>query len=238
MPLTVGQQQKMLIETLEEKGASLIGFSDLSTINSKLTKIFPIAVSLVVKYDEKIVENLHTNESAFFEHDVVLHTHMEGLIQITENLLSELGYECVTIPINILIKDNKQLQELQTFPHKTAATCAGLGWIGKSALLITPEYGPRVKLGTVLTNARFEVGEPILRDRCGKCNLCVEACPYGAIHNVNWRQGIEREALFDAYLCNQMRLNFIPILGRKHECALCLQVCIVGRYLNSSENST
>lgn len=52
--------------------------------------------------------------------------------------------------------------------HKLAASPAGLGWIGRSCLLITLDYGPRVRFATVLTDARLDAGSPI-DERCGDC---------------------------------------------------------------------
>lgn len=225
----ISSRQQSLIETLRQNGASLIGFGDVSAEGSELTRSFPVAISLGFKYDEKIVSNLHIDENAFHHHLKSLNPLMMELINITENLLSKWGYQYITPPLNTPIKDNNQLLKLQAFPHKTAATCAGLGWVGKCALLVTPEYGPRIKLGTVLTNARFKTAAPMTRDKCGECSLCAEACSYGAINNVNWKRGVEREKLFDAYLCNSKRLSYIPAIGRKHECALCLQACPVGK---------
>lgn len=84
-------------------------------------------------------------------------------------------------------------------------------------------------MGTVLTKAPFSTAEPTVKDKCGECTLCIEACSYGAIHNVNWERGIEREKLFDAYVCNEKRLDYIPMIGRKHSCGLCLQACKIGK---------
>ena len=221
-------KQQLLTETLQESGASLVGFGDVSVVGLELTKNFPVAISLGLKYDKQIVENLHIDETSFHNHLERLDVHMERLVGIVENLFSKWGYQYMAIPVNTLIRDNKQLRELQVFPHKTAATSAGLGWVGKCALLVTPEYGQRVKLGTVLTNARFKTGAPVVRDQCGGCSLCVEACPYGAINNVNWVRGIRRQELFDANVCNEKLLGYIPVISRKHSCGLCLQACEVG----------
>ena len=225
----LSEHQEILVRTLKENGASLVGFGDVSMVSTELTKGYPVAIALGVKYDEKIVENCHIGEEAFHRHLQDLKVPMRRLISIAEDLLSKWGYGHEAMLMSTLIESDKQLRELKAFPHKTAATCAGLGWIGKCALLVTPEYGTRISLGTVLTAARFKTADPIVRDRCGKCSLCVEACPYGAIHNVNWKRGLERDKLFDAYLCNAKRLEYVPVIGRKRSCGFCVQACKVGK---------
>ena len=49
------------------------------------------------------------------------------------------------------------------FPHKTAATRAGLGWVGRHCQLVIPEYGPWVRLGTVFTGMSLPCGPPAER---------------------------------------------------------------------------
>ena len=64
---------------------------------------------------------------------------------------------------------------------KHSAVLAGLGYIGKNSLLITPEYGNMVWLDGILVNIELEPGE-IINDNCPKnCNLCIENCPAKAI---------------------------------------------------------
>ena len=64
---------------------------------------------------------------------------------------------------------------------KHAAVLAGLGYIGKNSLLITPEYGNMVWLNGVLLNIELE-SDKIINDKCPEnCNLCIESCPVKAI---------------------------------------------------------
>src|SRR5690606_27561631 len=61
----------------------------------------------------------------------------------------------------------------EPFPHKTAATSAGLGWIGKTALFVSPLFGPAVRLATVFTDLVLPAGEPVTESSCGTCRACV-----------------------------------------------------------------
>lgn len=66
--------------------------------------------------------------------------------------------------------------------EKQLAVDAGLGWIGRQSLLVTPQYGSYVLLGElVLTEEADEYDVPLQKVGCGKCRRCVEACPTGAI---------------------------------------------------------
>ena len=215
----ISEHQEILVRTLKENGASLVGFGDVSVVGSELTKGYPVAISLGVKYDEKIVENF-TSMRKLFTSISDLKVPMRRLISITEDLLSKWGYGHEAMLISTLIESDKQLRELKAFPHKTAATCAGLGWIGKCALLVTPEYGPRISLGTVLTAARFKTAEPIVRDRCGSALFAWRPVPTERYIMSTGSAAVERDKLFDAYLCNAKRLEYIPIIGRKHSCWL------------------
>jgi epoxyqueuosine reductase QueG len=68
------------------------------------------------------------------------------------------------------------------FSYKQAAQLAGLGSIGRHSLLITPEFGSRVRLACVLTEAQLEPSATTVQsDRCINCNACIRACPAGAL---------------------------------------------------------
>lgn len=117
------------------------------------------------------------------------------------------------------------------FSHKLAATRAGLGWIGRSSLLVTRVHGPRVVLHSVLLDAAIPAAEPVTGHRCGSCVACVEACPYGFVRGPAWESGMDRDLLLDAHGCSEKRVEIGEPLGRKHECGLCMLLCPLGSRL-------
>ena len=66
--------------------------------------------------------------------------------------------------------------------EKRYAVEAGLGWIGRQSLLVTPEFGTFVLLGEiVITSECDNYDKPLVSVGCGECRRCVEACPNNAI---------------------------------------------------------
>ena len=66
--------------------------------------------------------------------------------------------------------------------EKQLAVEAGLGWIGRQSLLVTPRFGTYVLLGELLlTDDAAAYDPPFEGSRCGRCHNCIESCPTGAI---------------------------------------------------------
>lgn len=65
--------------------------------------------------------------------------------------------------------------------QKVLGYLAGLGWIGKSSLLISPVLGPRMRLGTIFTKNELEATDSHYVGSCGDCTICLEICPSGSI---------------------------------------------------------
>ncbi len=66
--------------------------------------------------------------------------------------------------------------------EKQLSVEAGLGWIGRQSLLVTPQLGSFVLLGELVLDAACDVyDEPLAGAGCGDCRRCVEACPAGAV---------------------------------------------------------
>ncbi len=101
--------------------------------------------------------------------------------------------------------------------HKEIARRAGLGWIGRNNLLVTPQRGARVRLVTVLTDLPLPTGRPLERD-CGECRACLEACPAGAIR--------EDPGDFDHLRCYEQLKVFKNSLNLGHYiCGVCVKAC-------------
>ena len=63
---------------------------------------------------------------------------------------------------------------------RAAAARAGVGWLGKSTMLLAPGHGPWMLVGSVATDADLDSTPPMVRG-CGTCDVCLPACPTGAI---------------------------------------------------------
>ena len=66
--------------------------------------------------------------------------------------------------------------------EKQLAVEAGLGWIGRQSLLVTPQHGSFVLLGElILTDEADAYDAPFEGEGCGRCRRCLESCPTGAL---------------------------------------------------------
>ena len=111
------------------------------------------------------------------------------------------------------------------FPHKTAATQAGLGWIGRHCQLVTRPFGSWVRLGTVFTDMDIYTAKPLERTYCGRCKRCVDACPAHALTGNAWSPGMRREELLDVHACDRWKKARYFRFRDGHVCGICSAVC-------------
>ncbi len=95
----------------------------------------------------------------------------DGYAELREKL-SALG-RCLGAPYRVLVDANQHVD-------REAAARSGVGFYGKNTMLITRRHGSWVVLGTLVTTAELEPSEPV-RDGCGSCTSCIDACPTGAL---------------------------------------------------------
>jgi epoxyqueuosine reductase len=210
---------------LKDHGVDLVGFAEVSCLPADVTGGLTRAISIAMALDPAVIRNIGDGPTveyfAEYERANVL------LAQLSEEVaraLIEAGSQAQAFPPTTKQIDRTTLSaKLQ---HRTVATRAGLGWIGKSGLLVTKEYGSAVRLASVLTDAEIETGVPTDASSCGDCRRCVEHCPAKAIVGVNWEAGTTREHLYNPAACFDMARTLAGAKGIKATiCGICINVC-------------
>jgi epoxyqueuosine reductase len=143
------------------------------------------------------------------------------------------GYRTLAVPPDSDRRKDTFISKLYAlFNHKMAATSAGIGWVGKNGLLISPEHGPRLSLATVLTDAPLAPDAPVASGRCGACTLCRDHCPSGAITGAEWSRHDPFVELVRLGLCRGHKAAGRQTAG-KPNCGLCITVCPYGRKMGT-----
>lgn len=139
------------------------------------------------------------------------------------------GHRTLAIPPDSDRKNGTFISKLYSlFNHKMAATSAGLGWIGKNGLLINPDYGPRLSLAAVLTDARLSPDVPMEYSLCGDCTLCTQYCPSQAITGSEWSRSSPFVELVKLGACRSHKAAK-RLTDGKPNCGLCINICPYGR---------
>lgn len=132
------------------------------------------------------------------------------------------GYPSIYLPrdgyanINVLLEN-----PFAFFSHKHAAYLAGLGSFGQNNLILTREYGPRIRFTSIFTSASIKPDPIKVKDLCIRCLRCAISCPVGAIKTKG-----EFPPPIDKKLCAMRSAK----LWSKHKspCGICIKVCPVG----------
>jgi epoxyqueuosine reductase len=222
---------KTLTAALESNGASLVGVGDLSEIDPQSRDGFPYGISFAVSLRSEIVLDIVEGPNTpYVDECLRADKLLNNLANIATDILISSGHR-VKQQATTNTTGAKYPPNLTTeLPHKTVATRAGLGWIGKCALLINEEFGSAIRLGSILTDAELSCNLPVGRSRCKDCNVCASVCPAKAISGEEWHPGIERSVLIDAYACrDKARQQLInrtggEVPGRTF-CGMCIAAC-------------
>lgn len=216
-------------------GADLVGvadttaFGDYETLPPDLLDGFPRAVAVAVQLPTAVFEMISDEPTPIYAGVYRAANRMldDIAFRVARGLQCE-GFNSLPIPASQVLDRSRWRGAIS---HKAVARMAGLGWQGKSLLLITPAFGPRVRLVTILTDAPLVPDMPV-NNRCGNCMLCRDACPVQAIKGVGTQDHFRdrNEAVYFSRCVENLvgRFAKLPEIGAPI-CGICIRVCPFGR---------
>ena len=212
--------QDELENYLKKIGASKVGFADVNGLASEFVDL-PNGISIVLKIPKETIQLVKDED--YEKYWKSFHSQIDILTEIAlkgEEYIKNLGYNAFALTMTRNECDMEKL--LSILPYKTIATKSGLGWIGRSALFVTPEYGSAVVLGAILTDMPLEFGEPVTDSSCDECTNCQDACPVDAINPQKWNDRLNREDIIDIEACFEYIMDqYKAGLG----CTKCMSEC-------------
>lgn len=108
--------------------------------------------------------------------------------------------------------------------ERTYAHLAGLGWFGKNTMLIDSKRGSWFFIGILLTSIAFEPDQPSV-GRCGTCKKCIEACPTGAIVQLNGKWQVDARSCISYQTIEKKGDLEVDSHGWLFGCDVCQEVC-------------
>ena len=147
----------------------------------------------------------------FVTHTEYINGRLTNAIHGLAGILREKGYRTLPMP-TVAPTDQRFLRAV--FSYKDAAELAGLGTTGRHSMLITPEFGARIKMTCLLTEATLEPTPKSRKNYCIKCNACIKACPSKALQVPKKGQAYA----MNPYACRTYRIAGLT-------CSVCMKAC-------------
>jgi len=211
-----------LDEIRRESSLDLLGVADTGRaswgcqeLSSAVSERFSRAIVVVARVSPSVLGTLVDGPNLlYYHHYRQLNFQLDrGALRIAQEI-ERIGYAALPIAASQVVDWATMRGHVS---HREMAHLAGLGWRGRNNLLITGQWGAQVRLATVLTNLPLDPGSPPSAG-CGDCQLCLSACPAGAIKREP--QEFDREA------CYQKLKEFSKArrMGQ-YICGLCVKAC-------------
>lgn len=229
------ERSQQIKSIAKQAGADLVGIADLDGFRGKMLTVpddllagYRFALSAAVRLDAAIVSAITDHPTLeYAELYRQMNKKLDGIAARVVEWIESEGAHARAVPASAIIDEERLLGAIS---HKAVARMAGLGWQGKSLLLVTQEFGPRVRLVTVLTDLPLVPDGPV-RNRCGTCRECSKACPAGAILNVRTESHYEtREQAVALEKCHALVKTFAARPGIDARiCGVCVRACPWGK---------
>ena len=214
----------------------IYGFADLTGLLNPVFNGFNFGISVGQHLDDTIVDKITDGPTMqYYDHYKKVNEDLASISHLICEDLKRNNIETYRISPTVSTGEldtiyNKTLRT--ELSHKMVATRAGLGWIGKTDLLVTKEFGPRLRLTSILIKEVVSPKiKPMNRSRCGKCTICVDKCPAKAANGKIWNTTIDRDIYFDAHKCRNQCIKFGKerLSDDARVCGICVAVCPIGQ---------
>jgi len=211
-----------LKEVALAQGISVFGVARIDNIKQRYAEIspetmenLPFAISMGFRLSERIIEDIKDHPTQLYLHHYrQVNYFLDRTALFLTDLIQKKGYQALPIPASQIIDREHQKGHLS---HKLIAKEAGIGWIGKNNLLVSPEWGARIRLVSILTNLPLKSDKKLNKD-CGDCRKCLNVCPAGAIK--------EKMEDFDYLACFEQLKRFRKQYNIPHHiCGICVKAC-------------
>ncbi|WP_233083750.1 4Fe-4S binding protein [Methanococcoides orientis] len=228
------QLKEVLLEKCREMEIPLVGVANVERWEKPLfhpwipeefhpQSIYPEARSAIVIGLPVTLPVLETSPSIYYrELYKTVNSLLDQYTYRLSNFLTEKGYSSIFVPrdgygsIKVLL-DNP----VAFFSHRHAAVLAGLGNFGVNNTILTPEYGPRIRFGTIFTTAELEPDNIMEKQLCNHCMRCVRMCPSNALAEKNYPEGITDKKACASFSDELNKREISP-------CGICIKVCPIG----------
>lgn len=190
----MSQLKNQLKNIAKESGAALVGIASKERLydsppSAKPDYLLPSAQSIIsfaVTLDKKIIIDFMSRKD-WLSHCEERKQLARSLYTIGDRLVDFLknnGFDAITVDLNNNYRpepgtaDVTEMTEfIPEFSHRYGAVAAGIGRLGWSGNLLTPDYNALVELGTVLTSAKLKSDPLLEKNPCDRCKLCTAVCP-------------------------------------------------------------
>ena len=214
--------QTQLKNLANELGADLVGFCRLPAPPVPEQPDLVYALSFGVKLADAVLDTIDGAPSfMYFQHYRTANALLDNIGFRLARAFEKYGFSALPVAASQSLGKNNPYRGLVA--HKTAAVLSGLGFVGKSGLFLSTDYGSKVRFATVLTNCPVQSELPVIENGCGNCTLCQKACPAGAIYGELPTTDGERN--FDAEKCSRYMKEHFQDVGRGSVCGVCIRVC-------------
>jgi epoxyqueuosine reductase len=228
---------EIIRKIVPDDGQHIWGFADLSGLLHPRFNAYNYGITVGKKLDDAIMDSVVEKPNpVYYKLYLDTNAYLADLVTRIAREISLLGVNCLAIRPTSSQEIDRAPDYLKTlrhhFSHKMVGTRAGLGWIGKTDLFVSIEFGPRLRLVSILVDHPLKpLLAPIDKSRCGKCNICVEACPAGAATGQLWNIKVDRDEYYNAFKCQKKALELSKeFASSDHEiCGICMAVCPLGK---------